>query len=158
MRVACKRIFPLAGLCGLLATSAMAQTKVGDAEMVSLEGACEHLVIGDLALSDTCSSKLLSVSYPDGRVGFYFVLDDGRIVTFSGMDGDNPTADSDVVDLDKLIMTRKDTPDQPDVFAATGTCTFGNPFKGVMTIACEGTLSDKRAFSASFKTNGQPPG
>lgn len=134
-----------------------AQTKIGDADMSALEGSCNRLVIGSLDLTDACSGKLLSVAYPDGRVGFYFVLNDGRIVTFTGMDGDNPTPDTDVVNLDRLIMTRKDTPDQPDVSDVSGTCAFGNPFRGAMTVSCEGSLPEGIGFTGSFTTDGQPP-
>ncbi|WP_411035230.1 hypothetical protein [Shinella sp. BYT-45] len=151
-----KRTMPLAGLL-LLATGAGAQTQVGNAQMAGVTGSCGKLVVGDRQLTDACSAKLLNVTYPDGRVGFYFVLTDGRIVTFSGMDGDNPTPDTDVVDLDKVIMSRTDTPDQPDVFQASGTCGFGNPMKGPMTISCEGTLAGGGAFSAAFTTDGKPP-
>lgn len=141
----------------LLAAPADAQTTVGDAQMVSVGGRCGKLVVGKRTLTDTCTGKLLNVTYPDGRTGFYFVLADGRIVTFSGMDGDNPTPDTDVVDLDKVIMTRKDTPDKPDVLSATGTCRFGNPMQGPMTVSCEGRLSRGGAFSATFTTDGKPP-
>lgn len=141
----------------LLATAAAAQTQVGNARMLSVTGSCGKLVVGDRQYSGECSAKLLNVTYPDGRVGFYFVLTDGRMVAFSGMDGDNPTSDSDVVHLDKIIISRRDTPDKPDVLQAEGTCGFGNPMKGPMTIACEGTLSDGGAFSAAFTTDGTPP-
>ncbi len=151
-----KTLFFAAG--GLfLAAGAVAQTQVGDAQMVSVTGKCDTLVVGDRQLSRDCSAKLLNVVYPDGRIGFYFVLTDGRIVTFSGMDGENPTPDSDVIDLDKVIMSRKDTPDKPDVFQAKGTCGFGNPMKGPMTVSCTGTLSGGGAFSAAFTTDGKPP-
>ncbi|WLR93832.1 hypothetical protein [Shinella zoogloeoides] len=137
--------------------AAAAQTQVGNAQMVSVTGTCGKLVVGDRELTGACSAKLLNVAYPDGRVGFYFVLNDGRIVTFSGMDGDNPTPDTDVIHLDKVIMSRTDTPDRPDVFVATGTCGFGNPTKGPMTVACDGTLSQGGVFSAAFTTDGKPP-
>lgn len=150
------RKFTPLGLC-LLATASAAQTQVGDAQMLGVSGTCAELLVGDLEFSKACSQKLLNVTYPDGRVGFYFVLDDSRIITFTGMDGDNPTPDTDSVDLDKVIVSRKDTPDQPDVFPAKGTCSFGNPMKGPATIACEGTLSDGKRFSAAFTTDGKPP-
>lgn len=142
---------------GLLAADAAAQTKVGDAQMLSVKGHCDSLVVGDRSFTGDCGTQLLNVTYPDGRVGFYFVLADGRIITFSGMDGDNPTPDTDIVALDKVIMSRKDTPDQPDVFKVKGTCGFGNPMKGPMTVSCKGTLADGKAFSAAFTTDGQPP-
>lgn len=141
----------------LAAQSAQAQTKVGEATMMALEGVCETLVVGARALGAECSAKILNVSYPDGRVSFYFVLTDGRIVAFSGMDGENPTPDSDVVDLDQLIVSRADTPDKPDVTTVRGTCGYGNPYKGAMTVRCEGSLDDGHAFSAVFTTDGNPP-
>lgn len=158
MAVRCRRL-PLAAACLWICspTPVTAQTKIGDADMSALEGRCNRLAIGSLDLTDDCAGKLLSVAYPDGRVGFYFVLADGRIVTFTGMDGDNPAPDTDVVNLDRLIMTRKDTPDQPDISDASGTCAFGNPFKGAMTVSCEGSLPEGIGFAGSFTTDGQPP-
>ena len=142
---------------GLVAGDATAQTKLGDAQMLAVTGKCEGLVIGERSFSGACGTKLLNVSYPNGRVGFYFVLGDGRIITFSGTDGENPTPDTDIIALDKVIMSRKDTPDQPDVFKAEGTCGFGNPMKGPMTVSCAGTLADGKTFSAAFTTDGKPP-
>ena len=49
------------------------------------------------------------------------------------------------------------TPDKPDVLSATGTCRFGNPMQGPMTVSCEGRLSSGGAFSATFTTDGKPP-
>lgn len=141
----------------LLAADGLAQTQVGDARMVTVGGRCDRLVVAKRKLTGECSAKLLNVTYPDGRTGFYFVLTDGRIVAFSGMDGENPTPDSDVVHLDKVLMTRKDRPDRPDALPARGACTFGNPMKGPTTISCEGTLSDGGGFSAAFTTDGRPP-
>ena len=88
----------------LLATTAGAQTAVGDAQMVSVTGNCGKLLVEQQDLTASCSGKLLNVVYPDGRVAFYFVLEDGRIVSFSGMDGENPTPDTDVVHLDNVFM------------------------------------------------------
>ena len=151
------RIAALTACLLLSGAGAFAQTKIGDATMLSVTGTCGRLAVAERDLSRDCTTKLLNVTYPDGRVGFYFVLADGGMVAFSGMDGDNPTPDSDVVNLDKVIMSRKDTPDQPDVLRVTGTCTFGNPVKGPMTIACDGTLVDGAGFSAAFTTDGKPP-
>ena len=144
---------------GLLlpASGGMAQTQVGDAQMVTVGGHCDRLVVGERTLTADCSQKLLNVTYPDRRSGFYFVLTDGQIVTFSGMDGANPTPDSDIIHLDKVVMTRKDRPGQPEVLSVKGDCTFGNPMKGPATITCEGTLADGAPFSAAFTTDGRPP-
>jgi hypothetical protein len=137
---------------------AFGQTKVGDVQMVVLNGSCDKLTLGKKKYGDVCSSKILSTSYPDGRVGFYFVMEDGRSITFSGMDGENPTPDTDITNIDKVIANfNVKTPDKPNVFAATGKCSFGNPYKGKSTISCKGKLSDGRAFAGVFTTDGSPP-
>ena len=138
-------------------TSAMAQSKIGNATTMILNGTCDKLTIGRQRLGDKCGSKLLNMSYPNGRVGFYFILDDGRAITFSGMDGANPTPDTDVVDLDKVIVGIKGKPDKPKVFAASGTCKYGNPYAGESTVICNGTMVDGQTFSASFTSDGTPP-
>ncbi|MBY5323583.1 hypothetical protein HFN11_25245 [Rhizobium leguminosarum] len=136
---------------------AHAQTTIGDATAMGLTGSCDKLILGKQKLADSCSGKLLNMSYPDGRVGFYFILDDGLIVTFSGMDAPNPTPDTDVVKVDKVIMGVKGKPKDPEVVAATGTCTYGNPYKGESTVSCDGTMSNGQRFSARFTSDGKPP-
>ena len=136
---------------------AHAQTTIGDATAMGLTGSCDKLILGKQKLADSCSGKLLNMSYPDGRVGFYFILDDGRIVTFSGMDAPNPTPDTDDVKVDKVIMGVKGKPKDPEVVAATGTCTYGNPYKGESTVSCDGTMSNGQRFSARFTSDGKPP-
>ncbi|NKL23659.1 hypothetical protein [Rhizobium leguminosarum] len=57
-------------LLAAFSTSAVAQTKIGNATAMTLSGTCDKLVIGRQKLGDSCDGKLLSMSYPDGRVGF----------------------------------------------------------------------------------------
>jgi hypothetical protein len=146
-----------AAVLATLPSPAGAQTKIGNATAMALNGTCDKLVIGKQKLGDSCDGKLLNMAYPDGRVGFYFVLDDGRVVTFSGMDGANPTPDTDIVELDKVIIGVKGKPNNPKVVNATGTCKYGNPYQGETTVTCNGKLADGQMFSASFTTDGNPP-
>jgi hypothetical protein len=136
---------------------ALAQTKIGNATAMVLTGTCEKLTIGREKLGDSCSGKLMNSSYADGRVGFYFVLDDGRAITFSGMNGVNPTPDTDVVNLDKVIIGVKGKPNKPRVVAASGTCKYGNPYAGESNVTCNGKMADGKTFSASFTSDGSPP-
>jgi hypothetical protein len=138
-------------------TPAKAQTKIGNATTMVLNGSCDKLTIGRQKLGDGCGGKLMNSSYPDGRVGFYFILDDGRTITFSGMDGANPTPDTDVVDLDKVIIGIKGKPSKPKVVAASGTCKYGNPYAGQSTVTCNGKMVDGQTFSANFTSDGSPP-
>jgi hypothetical protein len=73
------------------------------------------------------------------------------------MDAPNPTPDTDVVKVDQVIMGVKGKPNDPEVVAATGTCTYGNPYKGAATVSCDGTMSNGQRFSARFTSDGKPP-
>lgn len=141
-----------------IAEPASAQSNVGGAQVLVLDGSCDKLTLGKRKMADRCSPKMMSTSYPHGRVGFYFIMEDGTGVTISGMDGANPTPDTDVTVVDKVIVNLDPKKlNKPDVFPATGKCTFGNPYKGEMTISCKGKLRDGRAFAGSFTTDGAPP-
>ena len=142
----------------LLNSTVSAQTKIGDAQVMILNGTCETLILGKDQLGSACSPKIMSTSYPDGRVGFYFVLNGGRTITFSGMDGDNPTPDTDIMMIDKVIANL-DAPKRgrPEALRATGKCSYGNPYKGRMTVACKGRLAGGGAFEGVFTTDGRPP-
>lgn len=144
-------------LLAFTSVPAEAQTKIGNATAMTLTGSCDKLLVSRQKLGDLCDGKLLNMSYPDGRVGFYFILEDGRAITFTGMDGANPTPDSDVVDLDKVIIGVKGKPNSPKVVSATGTCKYGNPYKGESTVICAGKTAVGSAFSATFTTDGNPP-
>lgn len=144
-------------LLSLPAATGTAQTSLGNAQMIAVEGTCDALRIGKRDMSTACGTKLLNIVYPNGRLGFYFVLGDGTLVGFTGIDGENPTPDDDLLQVDQIIATRKDTPDKPDVSRAKGTCRYGNPYKGVMTLSSSGTLAKGGAFAAIFTTNGKPP-
>jgi hypothetical protein len=125
--------------------------------LMSSEGTCKELVVDAKVLTSKCQPILLNSSYDDGRVGFYFLYEGHRAVTFSGMDLPNPTPDTDEFAIDKLINTSPTPGKGPDVSVAEGICSFGNPYIGPMTVRCSGKVVGGKVFSATFETDGNPP-
>lgn len=125
--------------------------------MATMAGSCANLTIGKHSYRKRCEPIIMNTAYPDGRIGFYFVLAGGKVITFSGMDGENPSVDTDVTHLDRVVINLKGPSQKPDVVNAKGTCTYGNPYKGISTVHCSGNLKDGRKFDAVFITDGAEP-
>lgn len=127
-------------------------------QMTMLKGSCDKLVIGHDKFTSHCTGDMVSTAYPDRRVGFLFMTQENQAFTFSGMDGENPTKDSDVTLIDKVIINLEGKEDTAKSFKASGKCIYGNAFSGEpMTIVCSGKTRDARSFSAIFTTDGSPP-
>lgn len=146
--------FSIAFLTVFLAGS---PTFAEDPAMVVVSGKCQKLVVGKNDLSAHCSPKLINTSYSNGRVGFYFVVADGSVLTISGMDLPNPTPDTDQFKVDKLILKIGHADLPPTETRASGKCSFGNPYKGKSAVKCSGKLSIGEKFEAAFKTDGRAP-
>lgn len=118
------------------------------------QGRCKSLKVSGKDITKLCAGRILNLSYPDGRVGFYFVLKNGSIFTFSGLDQPNPTPDTDVVAIDKVIYGPSSA--QPTVFAAFGRCSFGNYAKGHKTVTCRATAQDGLEYRGVFELTSPP--
>jgi hypothetical protein len=130
--------------------------KLNGADMYLLKGTCDKLVVGD-EIYTSCAPGLLSTSYPNGRIGFHFSTQEGTAISFSGIDGENPTKDADVSLIDKVIINVKGG-DGAEDFEADGECIYTNPFTGEpATVNCSGRIGDGRTFSAIFTTDGSKP-
>lgn len=125
--------------------------------MVVMTGKCQKLSVGDNDMSPYCNPKLLNTSYSNGRVGFYFTIGNGSVLTVSGMDLPNPTPDTDQIKVDRVIFNIGQTGKAPAVSSASGKCSFGNPYKGKTTVRCSGKLSTGEKFEAAFQTDGKRP-
>jgi hypothetical protein len=145
-----------AGLALALLPMAAAQAQEPQ-NLMSSEGACRELVVDAKVLTSKCQPILLNSFYDDGRVGFYFLYEGHRVVTFSGLDLPNPTPDTDEFAIDKLIHSSATQGKAPDVSVAEGICSFGNPYIGPMTVRCSGKVVGGKDFSAVFETDGNPP-
>ena len=123
-------------------------------ELGYASGVCTKAVLGKRNLTKTCTGKLGSTTYSNGRVGFYFVMSNGGILTFTGLDRPNPTPTTDLTALDGLIV--KSPGSNPESFAATGSCTYGDFSAGKRTIRCTGRTDDGMAFDVRFKMTSPP--
>ncbi|MDR4305673.1 hypothetical protein IHQ68_03425 [Chelatococcus sambhunathii] len=123
--------------------------------IMGAEGRCKSFKMAGHDLTRGCAGKMLNTTYPDGRVGFYFVMTDGSIVTFSGYDRPNPTPDTDLMAIDKIIVANKRS-GKSDEFAAFGRCTYGNFYKGFRTVSCRATSQDGTEHSGIFELTSAP--
>jgi len=146
-------------LVGAAASSTLIEPARADAKltaMVVVEGACQNLTIGGEDHTATCKGTLLNTEYDDERTGFYFVTTTEQItVTFStrGDQEQKPDADTVTAPVDMVIVS---SGGKIDRLQATGTCQFGNPYKGPMLIECAAD-SERGRFEGAFLTDGKEP-
>lgn len=123
-----------------------------------LSGTCERLVVFGTNFSDHCDGRIVQSVYDNGRAGFTLAIGDkGRAATFSGIERDKPDADSQLQSLDKVVFTIGIEKVPPNVTPVTGSCVYGNPYKGPVTISCQGTDADNKPYLLQFRTDGSPP-
>ncbi|MGV8938860.1 MAG: hypothetical protein ACOH2J_17210 [Allorhizobium sp.] len=125
--------------------------------LLTLTGKCLQVVVGAEDFSKGCSGSLGTSAFSDGRTGFYFSLRSNHILTFSGLGVAGTGKDDDGFAIDRVIFNNGVETNKPKVLAATGRCTFGDPYKGEMTVRCNGNLAQGTPFSASFHSDGKPP-
>ncbi|MDK1388685.1 hypothetical protein QN224_25075 [Sinorhizobium sp. 8-89] len=122
-----------------------------------LTGTCERLVMGGDNLSGLCGGKVVQSIYSTGRTGFTVVMGEKGAVTFSGIEGAKPDADTQLQSLDGIILNLGIEGTPPSSQAVTGSCTYGNPFKGPATISCQGVDANKEEYLLQFTSDGAPP-
>jgi hypothetical protein len=146
--------------CGVAAASsglivpARAEAKL--TATVTVEGACQKLTVGGGNHTADCKGTLLNTEYDDERTGFYFVTATEQVtVTFSTRGDQEQKIDADTVTapVDMVIVSSDGKIDQ---LQATGTCQFGNPYKGPMLIECTAD-SERGRFEGAFLTDGKEP-
>lgn len=146
-------------LVALSAISLTALIPIGSASaqsMLALTGKCTQLVVGKNNFTNGCDGKILSTTYNDGRVGFYFVLKNGAILTISGMDLPNPSKNSDAFRIDRLIFNIGGGVPSSST-RASGKCVYTNPYIGKATVTCTGKTASGEKIAAKFVTDGRPP-
>jgi hypothetical protein len=142
-----------------LSTSALADKTTSFADAT---GTCTRAVVKDLT-SDPglCSNKMVNVVFPNGRVGFIFILS-GRTENTGGtfsFFGDGPKQihrdkDNVIQPVDKVHFASKGTTDD---LGASGSCVFENVFKGVPAKVSCSAETTRGKFIAEFLTNGTAP-
>ncbi|WP_210259179.1 hypothetical protein [Agrobacterium sp. a22-2] len=146
--MACMLVLP-AGLAGA--------QDVATPPIMMLSGKCLRVIVGEQDMTAACSGKLGRTVLADGRSGFYFLLGQNHILTFSGTDVMRKNAKGASIKVDRLIFNEGLETNKPKVLSARGQCTYGNPSKGQITVRCSGSLRQGTKFSASFQSDGTPP-
>lgn len=142
---------------GLASVPAVAQG-MGDLSGVAMvTGTCERLVVAGEDMTNTCEGRLIQSIYRTGRTGFTVNIGSGGAITFSGIEGEKPDADSQLQSVDKVIVNRGKDGGPISSKGVTGSCFYENPFKGPATTKCEGTDAEKGAYFLQFRTDGTPP-
>lgn len=124
------------------------------ATLATMDGTCHKLVIGGADATALCEPKVLNAAYKNGKSSFTFVAGDKAVVGFYGSDsraqGNKAVLQVEAITLN-LMMGRPSTME-----AATGTCSYTNPYAGPSLIQCSAISSDM-TFSANFVSNGEEP-
>jgi hypothetical protein len=126
--------------------------------LASLAGTCERLVMAGKDLSAGCSGRIIQSAYDDGRTGFTVLVGDkGVAITWSGIQGAKPDADSQLQSLDRVILNLNIEGVAPTSTSMTGSCAYSNPYKGPMIISCQGMDIEGKAYLLQFRTDGSEP-
>ena len=122
-----------------------------------VSGRCEKLVVSGNDMSSHCGDKIVQSMYKTGRTGFTVTVGDkGTVVTFTGIEGAKPDANSQLQSVDKVILNLNIKGVPPSSTSANGSCSYSNPYLGPMTISCSAT-SGKDAYLLEFRTDGSEP-
>lgn len=155
MRAALPSLVLAAGLAAFAASPAQAGRLM---HLIVVNGTCEQLILGQADYSNDCKAAVMQMIYDDGRNGFYIGLNDqSKLFAFSGFDGEKPDPDTILQRLDQVIFG----PDTPTGTATatpvTGTCLYGNPYKGETRIICSAKDADGALYDFKFKSDGSRP-
>ncbi|WP_143530334.1 hypothetical protein [Rhizobium sp. RU36D] len=122
--------------------------------LLTVRGQCLKVSIARDDLTGRCTGELGMAVYADGRTGFHFMMRSRHIFTVSGI---HSKQQSNAVQVDRIVLNDGLETNKPEVIAAEGSCTYGDPYRGRMTVRCAGKLGRLQDFVASFETDGTPP-
>jgi hypothetical protein len=132
-----------------LASMAHAET------LYAFAGHCQRLMLEDRDVSDRCEDVAWSARFPEGRIGYIFIMDDRTHVAFS-WHGDRPDDVAGVAasttTVDRVSFLVRGDVEQID---ATGVCALAKD-GAAPTIACE-AKTPRGAFAARFQVGIEPP-
>lgn len=152
-----RRSFGMAAAVLLCFLTEPARAQNAPKSAVFLKGTCEQLMTPSGNLTATCKDALVSMQYQDGRSSFMFSDGDRSMISFSGI-GQQMNGDTANLQVDHISIARMAASDATEVRSedASGTCEFGNVYKGSVYIRCTGKTASG-SFTASFKTDGAKP-
>jgi hypothetical protein len=137
-----------------MSTASAQQQAANRAVIGTMNGKCHKLLIGAADASSICEDKIINVAYLTGKSSFQFIAKDRAVVGFFGSDdkamGDNAVLSVEQISLNMLMGTPS------TISAASGTCTYSNPYAGPSLIQCSAKTTEGR-FEATFVSDGQEP-
>ncbi len=126
--------------------------------MAFMTGTCERLVVDGKDFASRCGAKIIQSIYDDGRTRWYLTIgDDGAVATFSGTSGAKPDADSQIQDLDSVVLNLGVKTAPPTTEAISGQCLYSNPYNGPTSVTCIAKNKNGDVSVLEFRTDGQPP-
>lgn len=111
---------------------------------IEINGFCQNLVINGVDISSECSKKIQRFNFENGRINYWFITDNKKIIVFAGENEEGIKGANffSRFVLDKIYVNEKE-------YIIDGSCsTLGNTSFGV-TISCR-SADNKRKFSALF--------
>jgi hypothetical protein len=142
----------------IIGMTQISETAKSSTLMGFLNGNCIEVKMPNLSSATSCS-KAINVIHSTGRSGFYFVLANDMVITFSGAGSRNERGGNTDTQLVDLILVNKGgaNASRPDEVKAKGACTFSNPFRGIPTnIKCT-AQTELGLFQISFAHDGSAP-
>jgi hypothetical protein len=143
----------------ILITSVPSTDAAALQNMAMATGSCERLVVDGHDFTKDCGGgKIMQSAYRDGRTGWYLTIgNDGAVVTLSGMSGAKPDPDSQTQTVDEIILNLGIGGVKPTTEKVSGTCLYGNPYKGPVSITCTAKNAEGAITAMEFRTDGTPP-
>ncbi len=125
----------------------------------SISGRCTRIVVAGTNISKNCSGKVVNITYDNGRSGYWFVLKDGSILSFSGelaksifnKDG------SALQPIDQVTFAKETDGAPPGSAVAIGACHMTDPSKGKAFLKCRAKINGDQYFEGAFVSDGFPP-
>lgn len=124
--------------------------------LLTLNGNCLKLVALGKDISPYCRPVLSSNTMSGNRVLFHFTLRNDAVLTIVGVDLPNPTPDTDAIKMQRIHLNLGIQGVPASQASASGKCIFNNPYKGPMTLKCQGR-ADGKPLVAIFRSDGAPP-
>lgn len=100
--------------------------------------------------------KMIAIVDPNGDTTYAFMMGDGGVLNFHGVDAAAIGNGQDFFDVRTVSLIDRTKGNKVDSATASGRCYYDDPWSGVAKVRCDAVAQGKN-FSARFTTDGQPP-
>lgn len=119
-----------------------------------MNGTCHKFIMNGEDVTEFCEGNIVNIAYSDGHSSFMFLLKDKALISFFGTDS-RAIGNKATIKIEKLtINLLMGVP--PTGAAASGLCTYSNPYAGPSLVECEALLNG-HPFKATFVSDGNEP-